>query len=174
MARNDDIDLMEERVVEKFLRCMPKKYAQIVMSIETLLNFEQLTVEDVTRRLKAVQDYEEGPHAEPGAARGKLLYTMEQWRAFEKEEGSGPSGSSKECRRRPRCSKEKGPGLRQVLMAAPSASARRPGMTPATTAAGRATGPRTVAFTPWWVGSRRASRRGSTGASNRSKKQGRG
>ena len=27
MARNGDTDLTEERVVEKFLRCMPKKYA---------------------------------------------------------------------------------------------------------------------------------------------------
>jgi hypothetical protein len=44
--------------VEKFLRCMPKRYAQIVNSIETLLSFEQLTVKDVTGRLKVVQDHE--------------------------------------------------------------------------------------------------------------------
>jgi hypothetical protein len=37
---------------------MPKRYAQIVNSIETLLSFEQLTVKDVTGRLKAVQDRE--------------------------------------------------------------------------------------------------------------------
>ena len=54
MARNGDTDLTEERAVEKFLHCMPKKYTQIVMSIETLLNFEQLTVEDMTGRLKVV------------------------------------------------------------------------------------------------------------------------
>ena len=90
MAYNGDTDLTEERAVEKFLRCMPKRYVQIVNSIETLLDFKQLTVEDVTGRLKAVQDHEEGPHAEPGVAGGNLLYTMEQWRAFEKkkEEGS--------------------------------------------------------------------------------------
>jgi hypothetical protein len=78
MARNGDTDLTEERAVEKFLRCMAKKYTQIVMSIETLLDFEQLTVEDVTGRLKMVQDREEGSHAEPGAAGGKLLYMMGQ------------------------------------------------------------------------------------------------
>jgi hypothetical protein len=39
MARNGDTDLTEERVV-KFLRCMPKRYAQIVNLIETLLDFE--------------------------------------------------------------------------------------------------------------------------------------
>ena len=67
MARNGDTDPTEERAVEKFLRCMPKKYAQIVMSIETLLDFEQLTIEDVTGRLKAVQDREEAPQSEPAA-----------------------------------------------------------------------------------------------------------
>ena len=50
MARNSDTDLTEERAVEKFLRCMPK-YSQIVMAIETLLDFEQLFVEDVTGKL---------------------------------------------------------------------------------------------------------------------------
>ena len=79
------------------------------MSIETLLDFEQLTVEDVTGRLKAVQDHEEEPHTEPSTAGGKLLYTMEQWRSFEKknEEGSGPSGSSKQHHRRPCGDKKK-------------------------------------------------------------------
>ena len=52
-ARNGDTDLTEERAVEKFLHCMPK-YSQIVMAIETLLDFEQLSVKDLTGRLKAV------------------------------------------------------------------------------------------------------------------------
>jgi hypothetical protein len=40
MACNGDTDLTEERVVERFLQCMPKRYAQIVNLIETLLDFE--------------------------------------------------------------------------------------------------------------------------------------
>jgi len=84
MARNSDTNLTEERAVEKFLRCMPKRYAQIVNSIETLLDFEQPAVEDVTGRLKAVQDREQAPNSEQGAVGGKLLHTMEQWRAFKK------------------------------------------------------------------------------------------
>jgi hypothetical protein len=40
MACNNDTDLTEKRVVEKFLRCMPKRYAQIVNLIEMLLDFE--------------------------------------------------------------------------------------------------------------------------------------
>ncbi|CAD6221576.1 unnamed protein product [Miscanthus lutarioriparius] len=108
MARNGDTDLMAERAVEKFLRCMPKRYVHIVNSIETLLDFEQLTVEDVIGRLKAVQDREQAPNSEQGATGGKLLYTMEQWRAFDKkmkEEGSSSSGS-KEHHRCPRGGKE--------------------------------------------------------------------
>ena len=110
MARNGDTDLTEERAVEKFLRCMPRKYAQIVMSIEMLLDFEQLTIKDVTGRLNVVQDREDGSHAEPGTAGGKLLYMMEQWRAFGKKEEGSCSSESKERRRRPRGGKEeKGP-----------------------------------------------------------------
>ena len=89
MAHNGDTDLTEKRAVEKFLRCMPKKYALIVMSIETLLDFEQLTIEDVTGRLKAVEDHEQAPDFEPSVVGDKLLYTAEQWRAFEKKKEEG-------------------------------------------------------------------------------------
>ena len=82
------------------------------MSIETLHDFEQLTIEDMTGRLKVVQDCEQALNSEQGAAGGKLLYTMEQWCAFDKkkEEGSGSSDSKEHCRR-PRGGKkeEKGP-----------------------------------------------------------------
>jgi hypothetical protein len=74
MARNGDTDLTEECVVEKFLHCMPKRYAQIVNSIETLLDFEQLTVKDVTGRLKAVQDREQVPDSEPGRRRQAAVH----------------------------------------------------------------------------------------------------
>jgi hypothetical protein len=92
---------------------MPKRYAQIINSIETLLSFEQLIVKDVTGRLKIVQDREQALDFKQGATRGKLLYTMEQWRAFDKNkrrEGFSSSGS-KEHRRRPRGGRkeEKGP-----------------------------------------------------------------
>ena len=55
MVRNDDTDLDEERVVEKFLRCMPKRYEQLVFSIETLLDLESLSIDDVTGRFKVVE-----------------------------------------------------------------------------------------------------------------------
>ena len=85
-----------------------------MLVIETLIDFEALSIEEVTQRIKSVQDREEAPHAEPSTARGKLLYTTEQWRAFDKkkmDEASG-SGPPRECRCRPRGGKkkeEKGP-----------------------------------------------------------------
>jgi hypothetical protein len=106
MARNGDTDSTEEHAVEKFLRCMPKRYAQIVNSIETLLDFKQLTVEDVTGRLKAVQDRKQAPDPEPATVGGKLLYMAEQWHAVEKKEGAG---SSKDHRWRPRGGKKNKP-----------------------------------------------------------------
>ena len=90
---------------------MPKRYAQIINSIEMLLDFEQVTIKDMTGMLKAVQD-RKGPHTEPSTAGGKLLYTTEQWRTFDKKKdeafGSGPPW---EHHRRPRGIKkeEKGP-----------------------------------------------------------------
>lgn len=100
MARNGDTDLDEECTVEKFLRCMLKKDEHMVFSIETLLDFRQLPIEDVIERLKAVQDMS-APEGVPVA--GKLLYTAEQWRAFDKEVAFKDQGDR---RRRPRGGKK--------------------------------------------------------------------
>jgi len=108
MAINGDTDLDERRAVEKLLRCVPKKFEQLVISIETLLDLDELTIEGVTGRLKVVQDRDHVPETE--AASGKLLYTAEQWRAFEKEEGAGSSrdGDRRRCPRGGKKNKAKG------------------------------------------------------------------
>jgi len=90
-----DKDITEERVVEKFLRTVPAKYAQIVVAIEQFLDFEALTLEEVTGRLKAVDNREEQALTEPVAINGKLLYTEEQWRArWRKEKKGDDAGGS--------------------------------------------------------------------------------
>jgi hypothetical protein len=61
-----------------------------MLAIETLLDFEDLSIE-VTGRLKAVQDSEEAPHTEPCTLEGKLLYTVVQWRTFKYKAGAGLS-----------------------------------------------------------------------------------
>jgi hypothetical protein len=42
--------------VEKLLRVVPSKYSQIALSIETLLDTATLSVEEVTGRLKTVDE----------------------------------------------------------------------------------------------------------------------
>jgi len=104
-----DNDIDEERAVERLLRAVPPKYAQLRIAIETLLDFQDLTIE-VSGRLKTVDDME-ALAAEP-AAIGGLLLTREQWRAKEKEEAAA-SASGKEPRRRPRGGKkQRGKGNR--------------------------------------------------------------
>ena len=58
MVRNGDTDLDEGRAVEKFLRCMPKRYEQLVFSIETLLDLQDLSIDDVAGWFKVVEDRE--------------------------------------------------------------------------------------------------------------------
>ena len=109
MAWNDNTDITDAHAVEKLLRCIPKKYSQIVLAIEMLLDFEELSIEEVTERIKAVQDREEVPHTERSTAGGKLLYTADQWRTFDKkkkDEASG-SGPPRERHRRPCSGKKK-------------------------------------------------------------------
>ena len=69
-------------------------------------------MEEVTGRLKTVDDLEEEPPTEPIIVGGKLMYTEEQWLARQKEksgDGSGTSTSSKEHRQRPRGGKKQKP-----------------------------------------------------------------
>ena len=46
----------EPEIVRKFLQATPPRYAQIVMAIETLLNPDDMTVEEMIGRLKAAEE----------------------------------------------------------------------------------------------------------------------
>jgi len=89
MILHGERNLDEERTVEKLLRAMPKKYAQLKIAIETLLDFQDLTIEEVIRRLMTVDDLDDEPAHEPVSVGGKLMLTEEQWLAHPKEEGRG-------------------------------------------------------------------------------------
>ena len=62
----------DEKVVAKYLRVVRPRYKQLVISIETLLDISQLSIEEVTGRLKAANDVEPPPSQ---TAVGKLLLT---------------------------------------------------------------------------------------------------
>jgi hypothetical protein len=83
----------EEKVVAKYLRVVRPRYKQLVISIETLLDISQLSIEEVTGRLKAADDVEPVPAQTAG---GKLLLTEEQWveRYKKKSTESGRGGSN--------------------------------------------------------------------------------
>ena len=46
----------DARVVRKFLRVVPHKYAQVALSIETMVDLDTLTVEELTGRLKVAEE----------------------------------------------------------------------------------------------------------------------
>jgi hypothetical protein len=104
LARHGDTDIDELKAVEKYLRVVPSKYAQVALSIETLLDLSTLSIEEVTGRLKAVDDRDEGVAGDPVSIGGKLLFTEEQWLARQKERKKKQDGSSssKDARQQPR------------------------------------------------------------------------
>jgi len=87
------VDIGEEEAVAKYLRVVPPRFAQIALSIETLLDMSTLSIEEVTGRLKAVEDRAEAPART--TAGGQLLLTEEQWaaRLRERKQGEGSSVS---------------------------------------------------------------------------------
>lgn len=50
-----DNTVEEEKVVKKFLRVVPSRYTQVAIAIEMLLNLSTLSVEELTGRLRAVE-----------------------------------------------------------------------------------------------------------------------
>jgi hypothetical protein len=93
LAWHDDGNIDEQKAVEKYLHVVPKKYTQIALSMETILDLSTLSIEEVTRRLKVVDDREEAPPANPLFVDGKLLFGEEQWLARQKEKKEGSSSS---------------------------------------------------------------------------------
>ncbi|KAK2630796.1 hypothetical protein QOZ80_UnG0725510 [Eleusine coracana subsp. coracana] len=109
----DKVD--ETKQAEKLLRSMPRKFQQIVVASETLLDVSSLSLADVTGWLKAAEDAEETP---PSVVQhdGKLYFTEEEWEArrrkrdAKKQSGDGSSSSSGMRRRGGRRGRGRGRG----------------------------------------------------------------
>ncbi|WVZ67203.1 hypothetical protein U9M48_016315 [Paspalum notatum var. saurae] len=85
----------DEGVVGKYLRAAPKRLEPVVVSMETLLDLSELTIEDVTGRLRAYED-RLVPSTEQAAEGDKLLLGKEQ----KNPQGGGASSSGRGGRRR--------------------------------------------------------------------------
>ncbi|XP_066365059.1 uncharacterized protein [Miscanthus floridulus] len=85
----------EPKVVAKYLYVARPRYKQLVVSIETILNIDTLSIEEVTGWLKVATDDE--PSLAQDVA-GKLLLVEEQWlehyRKRDKDSSHGGSSSS--------------------------------------------------------------------------------
>lgn len=85
-------DIMDDaRVVRKFLRVVPPRFAQVAVSIETLLDLSELSIEELTGRLRVVEDrLEDGRESFGG---GQLLFSK-KWEARKRQGRGGGAPSS--------------------------------------------------------------------------------
>lgn len=87
-------DVIDEvKIVQKFLREVPSQYSQIACSIETLLDLNGMSVEELIGRLRSAA--ERCSIGTADATGSQLLLTEEQWlaRAKKKEQGQGSSSN---------------------------------------------------------------------------------
>ncbi|XP_072148540.1 uncharacterized protein [Setaria viridis] len=90
----DDID--DSEVVRKILQVVPDRFMQVAISIETLLDIEDMSVEEVTGRLRAVEQRLEARAAAAELGSRLLLSSREEdlIRRMRKRDKGGAGGSS--------------------------------------------------------------------------------
>ena len=86
-------NITEAEVVRKMLQVVPEDLSQVAISIKTLLDLNTISVEEVTGRLRAVEQRRKPPPVVD--SQGRLLLTQEEWMAKLKISGGpGEKGSS--------------------------------------------------------------------------------
>jgi hypothetical protein len=83
--------ISKEEAVAKFPHVAPPRFAQLALSIVTLLDLSTLSIEDVTGHLKVVEDRAEAPAQT--TVSGKLLLT-EEWKARVRQHKQGEGSSA--------------------------------------------------------------------------------
>jgi hypothetical protein len=81
----------DKKIMQKWLRIVPKRYSQLAHSIDNLVRLEDTTIEELVGRFKAAEERDELDAEEEGGT--KLLLTEEEWHARDGR-GSYSGGSS--------------------------------------------------------------------------------
>jgi transposase InsO family protein len=84
----------ETRVVKKFLRVVPTKFTQVVVSIEMFCDMKVMTVEELVGRLRAAEDRMEEKVDQIVDKTGRLLMAEEDWLAKNRHRFQSNSSSS--------------------------------------------------------------------------------
>jgi hypothetical protein len=79
MVQFGDDTYDEERAVEKLFRCIPEKHKHIARSIESLLDFSTMSIEEAIGRLKVIDGDKPQPLSGLITIGEKLHLTREQW-----------------------------------------------------------------------------------------------
>jgi hypothetical protein len=86
------------KVFTKYLCVVPKRFVPIAVSIESVLDTANMSIEEITGRLRAIEGRADEEDADPstGAGGKLLLIEEEQWLAWlkDKQPGEGSSKSS--------------------------------------------------------------------------------
>jgi hypothetical protein len=122
------------KVAAKYLRVVPKKFVPVAVSIESVLDTTNMSIEEITGRLRAVEGRGDEEEADPPTgAGGKLLLTEEQWLARMKDkqpgEGSSKSGAGKSgAKNRSRITKRRRTAVEARTTVTPATTAARKGI----------------------------------------------
>jgi hypothetical protein len=148
-------NITDVEVVRKMLQVVPDHLSQVAIAIETLLDIRTISVEEVTGRLRAVEQRRKPPVVTDN--QGRLLMCEEDWLArlkIRESKGKGGGGSSSGGN----SGKKRGGNLkaRATGLALLRATGSRPspptdgprGRTSASAVANSATGPRIAAASP--------------------------
>jgi transposase InsO family protein len=86
--------ISDKRVMQKWLRIAPKRFSQLACSIDSLVDLDTTSIEELVGRFKAAEERHEQEQEEGGT---QLLLTEEEWRlrAGRGSPGGGSSGSKK-------------------------------------------------------------------------------
>ena len=87
------VQIKEPDTVRKFLSVVPKQFSQMACSIETLLDLDTLSIEELIGRLKAAEERYSVDEPSPAKATGKLLLSEQDWFARMKLRDGGSSSS---------------------------------------------------------------------------------